>query len=92
MANIKDKKRETALNKILAYKHLRGAWKECIDDAMEQYAGTDKYKLFEMLTNGRPMVPICMELYISQRNFYRWRDELINAVLLQAAYNKLIKP
>lgn len=92
MANIKDKNRDLALKKILSYKNLRGKWKTCIDEAMEKYKGTDKYKLFEMLANGRPIVPICMELYISQRNFYRWRDELINAVLLQAAYNKLIEP
>lgn len=92
MAKIKDKNREMVYNKILEYKKIRGAWKKCIDQALEQFKGTEKMRMFEMIVSGRAMVPICMELYISQRTYFSWRDDLINAVVLQAAYDKLIKP
>lgn len=92
MAKIKNKNREMVYNKILSYKKLRGAWKKCIDEAITEFEGTEKMRLFELIINGRAMVPICMELYISQRTYFSWRDDIINAVLLHAAYNKLIEP
>ena len=90
---MKDKNKELVFNKLKSYKKLRGAWKECIDEALKKYEGTDKGKLFKLhFLEGKEIIPICMELYISQRTFFSWRDEIINAVVIHAAYNKLIKP
>ena len=93
MAKIKDKNKELIHNKLLCYKKLRGEWKNTIDTALEKYEGTEKETFFKLyFIDHREIIPICMDLYISQRTFFSWRDEIINAVMIQAAYDKLIKP
>lgn len=93
MAKIKDKNKELIHNKLLCYKKLRGEWKGTIDRALEKYKGTEKETFFKLyFIDHKEIIPICMDLYISQRTFFSWRDEIINAVMIQAAYDKLIKP
>ena len=93
MAKIKDKNKELIHNKLLCYKKLRGEWKETIDKALVQFEGDAKETLFKWyFIEHREIIPICMNLYISQRTFFSWRDEIITAVMIQAAYDKLIKP
>jgi len=93
MAKIKDKNKELIYNKLQSYKKLRGDWKESVNVALQKFEGTEKEELFKLhFVEHKAMIPICMELYISQRTFFSWRDEIINAVLVQAAYDKLIKP
>lgn len=85
-------------NKELAEKKLKAKnpgpeWKPVIDAVLEKYEGTDKGKFITLrYKRNKGVVPICMELYISQRTHFAWRDEIINEVILQAAYRQLIKP
>lgn len=88
----------TKKNKDLAEKKLKAKnpgpeWKPVIDAVLKKYEGTDKEKFITLrYKKGKGEVPTCMALYISQRTYYAWRDEIINEVLIQAAYRQLIKP
>lgn len=87
-----DKNKELAEKKLYA-KNPGTEWKPVIDAIHEKYEGTDKGKFITLkYKRNKAVVPICMELYISQRTYYAWRDEIINEVLMQAAYKQLIKP
>lgn len=85
-------------NKDLAEKKLYSKnpgpeWKPVITAVLEKYEGTDKGRFITLKYKERKeVVPICMALYISHRTYYAWRDEIINEVIMQAAYRQLIKP
>ena len=87
-----DKNKELAEKKLYA-RNPGPEWKPVIDAIREKYEGTDKGKFITLkYVKREAVVPTCMELYISQRTYYAWKDEIINEVLMQAAYKRLIKP
>ena len=89
---ITKKNKELAEKKLYA-KNPGPEWKPVIDAVLEKYEGTDKGKFITLrYKQKRGEVPTCMALYISQRTYYAWRDEIIHEVLIQAAYRQLIKP
>lgn len=93
MAKIKDKNREIVFNKLQNYKKLRGEWKKAADKGLEKFKGTEKEKLYKLhFEQHKAIIPVCMELYISQRTFYSWRDEILDAVINQAMYDRLLEP
>ena len=93
MAKIKDKNREIVFNKLHDRKKLRGEWKTCTEKALKKFEGTEKGKLYKLhFEQHKAISPVCMELYISQRTFYSWRDEILDAVINQAMYDRLLEP
>ncbi len=68
-------------------------WKEIVEAVKEKYKDTSKGRFIQMKYEQRMnMIPICMELYISQSTFYTWRNEIINEIEKRAAYEQLIEP
>lgn len=78
---------------MLKAKDLSPEWKEVIDTVKEKHKGTDKGKFIELrYEKGKEPIPVCMELYVSRSTLYSWREEIINEIILQAAYKQLLKP
>lgn len=68
-------------------------WKNVIKAVLEKYKHTEKGKLIELrYFQGKTEVQICLELHISQRLYYDWINDILQAAALMAAYEKLIKP
>lgn len=68
-------------------------WEEIKQTVKEKYKGTGKDKLIELRYEKKmDVLPICRKLHITQSAFYLWREEILNAVAIRAAYKQLIKP
>lgn len=79
-------------NKLRA-KNLTPEWQEVIDAVKDKYKGTLKGDFIRMMYEEKKNPkPIYMSLHIGQATLYSWRKEIINEVMLQAAYRQLIKP
>lgn len=79
-------------NKLTA-KNLSPEWLEVITAVEDKYKGTLKGDFIRMkYKEKKNPIPICMSLHISQATLYSWRKEVINEVMLQAAYRQLFKP
>lgn len=87
------KNKDVVSEKLHSYTELKGEWKEAVDEALIKFEGSEKEKLFKWYyIEKRPIVPMCMELYISRRTLFSWLNDITNEVMLQASYRKLIKP
>lgn len=79
-------------NKLMA-KNVSPEWQEVINTVKQKYENTEKGKFIRMrYEEKKSPVSICMSLHICQTAFYLWRKEILNEVMLQAAYKQLFKP
>ena len=79
-------------NKLMA-KNLTPEWQEVINIVKDKYKDTEKGDFIRMrYVEKKSPVTICMNLSICQTAYYLWRKEILNEVMLQAAYKQLFKP
>lgn len=68
-------------------------WKEVKKAVKKKFKGTGKDRLMVLRYEKKmDLIPICRKMHISQTTYYTWREEILNAVMVHAAYRKLIKP
>lgn len=79
-------------NKLIA-KNLSPEWQEVINIVKDKHKGTLKGDFMRMrYEEKKSPVSICMSLHICQTAYYLWRKEILNEVMLQAAYKQIFKP
>ena len=66
-------------------------WQKVFDNLLITYAFTDKEKLLRKLfVDGNNKIRICMDLYISERLYYYWIQEICETATKWAAEYGLI--
>lgn len=79
-------------NKLIA-KEVSPEWQEVINAVKDKYKDTLIGDLIELrYEQKKSSTYICMKLHIASATFYQWRKEVINEIMLQAAYRQLFKP
>lgn len=79
-------------NKLMA-KNPSPEWEEVINIVKDKYKDTEKGNFIRMrYVEKKSPVTICMNLNICQTAYYLWRKEILNEVMLQAAYKQIFKP
>lgn len=72
------------------------AWVEIREAVKIKYKGTDKEKYVDLIElryeKKMDVIPTCRKIHISYTTYYAWREEILSAVAIHAAYKQLIKP
>lgn len=66
-------------------------WREIKKAVKENFKGTEKEEFIKLRYEKKmDVIPICIKMSISQTTYYKWREDILNYAMLQAAHKHMI--